>query len=53
MGQDDTPIKEVRALKKDKYKFPATVELEYRPPEGSDSEREIVKSLAYAKAALA
>ncbi|SDF76291.1 sugar phosphate isomerase/epimerase family protein [Terriglobus roseus] len=53
-GQGDTPIKEVLALmKKDKYKFPATIELEYQPPEGSNSEKEIVKCLAYAKAALA
>ena len=53
-GQGDTPIKEVLALmKKENYKFPATIELEYRPPAGSDSEKEIVKCLAYAKDALA
>jgi sugar phosphate isomerase/epimerase len=53
-GQGDTPIKEaLQLLKTEKYKFPATIELEYAPPEGSDSEKEIVKCLAFAKAALA
>ena len=53
-GQGDTPIKEVLVLmKQEQYKFPATIELEYRPPAGSDSEKEVVKCLAYAKAALA
>ena len=53
-GQGDTPIKDVlRLMKKEKYKFPATIELEYAPPEGSDSEKEIVRCLAFAKAALA
>jgi sugar phosphate isomerase/epimerase len=52
-GQGDTPIKELlQAMKKDGYKFPATIELEYKVPEGSDSEKEVVKCLAYAKAAL-
>ena len=53
-GQGDTPIKEaLQLMKKEHYKFPATIELEYAPPAGSDSEKEIVKCLAYAKAALA
>jgi sugar phosphate isomerase/epimerase len=53
-GQGDTPIKEVlQLMKKEGYKFPATIELEYPVPEGSDSEKEVVKCLAYAKAALA
>ena len=53
-GQGDTPIKEaLQLMKKEGYKFPATIELEYAPPAGSDSEKEIVKCLAYAKAALA
>jgi sugar phosphate isomerase/epimerase len=53
-GQGDTPIKDVlQLMKKEKYKFPATIELEYAPPEGSDSEKEIVRCLAFAKAALA
>jgi sugar phosphate isomerase/epimerase len=53
-GTGDTPIKEVLQLvKKEGYQFPCTIELEYAPPEGSDSEKEIIKCLAYAKAALA
>ena len=53
-GQGDTPIKEaLQLMKKEKYKFPATIELEYPPPAGSDSEKEIVKCLAFAKACLA
>ncbi|WP_213806270.1 TIM barrel protein [Granulicella sp. dw_53] len=53
-GQGDTPIKEaLQLMKKEGYKFPATIELEYAPPEGSDSEKEILKCLAYAKTALA
>jgi hypothetical protein len=53
-GQGDTPIKEaLQLMKKEGYRFPATIELEYTPPDGSDSEKEIVKCLAYAKAALA
>ena len=53
-GEGDTPIKEVLQLvKREGYKFPCTIEMEYAPPEGSDSEKEILKSLAYAKAALA
>jgi pentatricopeptide repeat protein len=53
-GQGDTPIKEVLQLVKNEgYKFPCTIELEYVPPAGSDSEKEVVKCLAYVKAALA
>jgi sugar phosphate isomerase/epimerase len=53
-GQGNTPIIEaLQLMKKEGYKFPATIELEYAPPAGSDSEKEIIKCLAYAKAALA
>ena len=53
-GQGDTPIKEVlQLMKKEKYKFPATIELEYTPPAGSDSEKEVARCLQYAKDALA
>jgi len=43
----------VRVRRNEKYKFPATIELEYPPPAGSDSEKEIVKCIAFAKACLA
>jgi sugar phosphate isomerase/epimerase len=52
-GQGDTPIKEVLALmKKKKYKFPATIEFEYKIPEGSDAVKEVIKCRAYAQSAL-
>jgi hypothetical protein len=40
-------------MKKEKYRFPGTIELEYTPPEGSDSAKEIAKCLQYCKDALA
>src|ERR1700712_1481554 len=53
-GEGDTPIKEVLALmKKEKYKFPATIELEYKIPDGSDAVKEVIKCRTYAKNALA
>jgi sugar phosphate isomerase/epimerase len=53
-GQGDTPIKEILALiKKEKYPFPVTIELEYTVPDGSDSEKEIIKCLQYCKDGLA
>jgi hypothetical protein len=52
-GQGDTPIKEVLLLMKEKkYKFPATIELEYPVPEGSTRVAEIGKCLQYCKDAL-
>jgi sugar phosphate isomerase/epimerase len=53
-GQGDTPIKEVlQLMKKNSYKFPATIELEYNIPAGSDAVKEVIKCREYAKAALA
>jgi sugar phosphate isomerase/epimerase len=52
-GEGDTPIKDVLALmKKNKYKFPATIELEYNIPAGSDAVKEVIKCREYAKKAL-
>ncbi len=52
-GEGDTPIKEVLSLmKKNKYKFPATIELEYNIPEGSDAVKEVKACRAYATEAL-
>lgn len=52
-GQGNTPIKELlQLMKREHYKFPATIELEYAPPAGSNSEAEVQKCLAYCKAAL-
>ncbi len=52
-GQGDTPILEVlQLMKKNKYKFPATIELEYDIPGGSDAVKETAKCVEYAKKAL-
>ncbi len=52
-GQGDTPIKEILTLLKEKkYKIPATIELEYDVPAGSDAVKETKVCVAYAKAAL-
>jgi sugar phosphate isomerase/epimerase len=53
-GQSDTPIIEILQLMKAKqYKFPASVELEYAVPPGSDSVVEVKKCIEYARKALA
>ena len=49
-GEGDTPLKEVLTLlKTKKYKIPATIELEYDIPAGSDAVKETKKCLDYAK----
>lgn len=53
-GTGDTPIKEVlQLLKKEKYGFPANLELEYPIPAGSDIVAEAKKCFAYLKSCLA
>ena len=53
-GTGDTPIKDVmQLLKKEKYPFPANMELEYPVPEGSDIVAEAKKCFAYVKSCLA
>lgn len=53
-GKGDTPIKEILQLMKDKkYRFPATIELEYPIPPGSDAVKEVIKCLDYAKKVFA
>lgn len=54
LGEGNTPIKEVlQLMKRESYKFPATIEMEYTVPQGSDAVQEVRKCLAYCKAALA
>lgn len=49
-GKGDTPIKEILLLMKSKkYKFPATVELEYDIPQGSDAVKEVKRCIDFAK----
>ena len=53
-GTGDTPIKDVlQLLKKEKYKFPANLELEYPVPADSTIVAEAKKCLAYVKSCLA
>jgi len=52
-GTGDTPIKEVlQLLKKEKYPFPANLELEYPVPADSNIVAEAKKCLAYVKSCL-
>ena len=52
-GEGDTPIREVlQLMSKEKYKFPATIELEYEIPAGSDAVKEVAKCLEFAKKSL-
>jgi sugar phosphate isomerase/epimerase len=53
-GQGKTPIKEVlQLMRKEKWTFPADIELEYRIPEGSNAVAEVARCLQYCKEALA
>jgi sugar phosphate isomerase/epimerase len=53
-GQGETPIKEIlQTMRKEKYKFPASIELEYQIPEGSDAVVETTKCVQFCKNALA
>ena len=52
-GQGETPLKEIlQSMKRNKYKFPASIEYEYPTPEGSDVLAEVKKCVAYCRAAL-
>ena len=52
-GEGETPIKAILQLvKKNKWKIPASIELEYAIPEGSDSVKETKKCLEYCRQAL-
>jgi sugar phosphate isomerase/epimerase len=53
-GTGQTPIKEVlQLMRKEKWTFPADIELEYKIPEGSDAVKEVAKCVQYCRAALA
>jgi sugar phosphate isomerase/epimerase len=52
-GQGKTPIKEIlQLMKKEKWTFPADIELEYGIPQGSNSVAEVAKCVQYCKDAL-
>jgi len=52
-GTGETPIKEILQLvRKNKWKIPASIELEYNIPEGSDAVKEVRKCVEYCRTAL-
>ena len=53
-GQGETPIKEMlQLMRKNKWTFPADIELEYHVPDGSNAVAEVAKCVQYCKNALA
>jgi sugar phosphate isomerase/epimerase len=53
-GTGETPLREIlQTVKKNKWRIPATIELEYQIPQGSDAVKEVRKCLEYCRAALA
>ncbi len=53
-GKGQTPIREIlQLIRKEKWTFPADIELEYKIPEGSDAVKEVAKCVQYCRAALA
>lgn len=52
-GQGDTPLEKVlQLMRKEKYKFPATVEMEYDVPEGSDAVKEVATCVEFCRKVL-
>jgi sugar phosphate isomerase/epimerase len=52
-GTGETPIKDIlQMVKKNKWDLPASIELEYAIPEGSDAVKETRKCLEYCRSAL-
>ncbi len=52
-GTGDTPIPGLlKLIQTNKYKFPATIELEYQIPEGSDAVKEVQKCVEFCEKAL-
>ncbi len=52
-GQGETPIRELlQMVGKNKWKIPASIELEYEIPEGSDAVREVAKCVGYCRQVL-
>jgi len=52
-GTGDTPLKEIlQVMRREKYTFPASIELEYDVPQGSDAVKEVTKCLAFCREAI-
>ncbi|HXD75817.1 MAG TPA: TIM barrel protein, partial [Vicinamibacterales bacterium] len=53
-GEGDTPLTQLlQTVRKNRWKMPATIELEYPIPQGSDSVKEVAKCFDYCRKALA
>jgi sugar phosphate isomerase/epimerase len=53
-GKGDTPVALIlQLMKKEKWTFPADIELEYKVPEGSDAVTEVGKCVQFCKESLA
>jgi sugar phosphate isomerase/epimerase len=53
-GQGETPVAEIlQTIRKNKWKFPASIELEYQIPAGSDAVLEVKKCVEFCRKALA
>jgi sugar phosphate isomerase/epimerase len=53
-GAGDTPLKTLlQMVKKNKWTMPATIEVEYDVPDGSDAVKEVRTCLAFCREALA
>jgi sugar phosphate isomerase/epimerase len=53
-GEGDTPLTQIlQTVKKNGWKMPATIELEYPVPPGSDAVKEVVRCFDYCRRALA
>jgi sugar phosphate isomerase/epimerase len=53
-GQGDTPVSLIlQLMKKEKWTFPADIELEYKVPAGSDAVAEVTKCVQFCKESLA
>ena len=53
-GQGDTPVALIlQLMKREKWTFPADIELEYKVPEGSDAVTEVGKCVQFCKKSLA
>jgi sugar phosphate isomerase/epimerase len=52
-GTGETPIRDIlQMVKKNKWKIPASIELEYDVPEGSDAVREVRKCVEFCRKAI-
>jgi sugar phosphate isomerase/epimerase len=53
-GSGDTPLTDIlQLMKRERYTFPASIELEYDVPAGSDAVTEVTRCLAFCRRALA